>query len=101
MTPNPADPDPRSEGPEDAHGAPDLAYGRLYGRAPRMGGTKRGSVLSTVYTFVLVWLGAAVFMFFGSRLLGIERGDVGAAVVALIASLAAAIAVTVWIRKRR
>jgi uncharacterized membrane protein len=83
-------PDPRED---------DYAYGRLYGRAPRVGGS--GSTLSTVYTFVLVWVTTALIAWFGSRLFGFERGDVGVAVVSLVASLAAAIAITVWARRRR
>ena len=40
-------------------------------------------------------------MWFGSRLFGFERGDTGAAVVSLVVSLAAAIAITAWARRRR
>jgi hypothetical protein len=78
----------------------DFSYGRLYGRAPRTGGAGRNT-LSTVYTFVLVWTTTALIMWFGSRLFGFERGDVGVAVVSLVCSLAAAIAITVWARRRR
>jgi hypothetical protein len=83
-----------SPGPRDDD---DFSYGRLYGRAPRAG----GRTLSTVYTFVLVWATTALIMWFGSRLLGFERGDIGAAVVSLVVSLAAAIAITAWARRRR
>lgn len=78
----------------------DFSYGRLYGRAPRTGGAG-GNTLSAVYTFVLVWCTTALIMWFGSLLLGFERGDVGAAVVSLVCSLAAAIAITAWVRRRR
>ncbi|MDI3330721.1 MAG: hypothetical protein QJR09_08295 [Micrococcus sp.] len=88
--------------PRDQPGHQDYAYGRLYGRAPRPGGPGRsGAALSTVYTFVLVWVTTALIMWFGSRLLGFERGDIGAAVVSLVVSLAAAIAITAWARRRR
>lgn len=88
-----------SPGPRDDD---DFSYGRLYGRAPRPGGSGgSGGTLSTVYTFVLVWLTTALIMWFGTRLLGFERGDVGAAVVSLVLSLAAAIGITVWARRRR
>lgn len=83
-----------SPGPRDDE---DFSYGRLYGRAPRAG----GRTLSTVYTFVLVWATTALIMWFGTRLFGFERGDIGAAVVSLVVSLAAAIAITVWARRRR
>ncbi|HRO92663.1 MULTISPECIES: hypothetical protein [Micrococcaceae] len=85
-----------SRGPDDD----DFSYGRLYGRAPRTGGAG-ASTLSTVYTFVLVWMTTALIMWFGSRLFGFERGDVTVAVVSLACSLAAAIAITAWVRRRR
>jgi hypothetical protein len=88
-----------SPGPRDDD---DFSYGRLYGRAPRAGGSGGpGSTLSTVYTFVLVWATTALIMWFGSRLFGFERGDIGAAVVSLVVSLVAAIAITAWARRRR
>lgn len=96
-TPSPG-PDPRDEqGHQQGH--QDYAYGRLYGRAPRAGGS--GATLSTVYTFILVWFTTALIMWFGTRLFGVERGDLGAAVVSLVVSLAAAIAITSWARRRR
>lgn len=93
-TPSPG-PDPR-----DPQGHQDYAYGRLYGRAPRTRGAG-GRTLSGAYTFVLVWATTALIMWFGTRLLGFERGDIGAAVVSLVVSLAAAIAITAWARSRR
>lgn len=78
-------------------------YGHPYGRAPRLigsGGSGGSGLLRTIYTFVIVWLTCAVIMWFGTRMLGFERGDLGAAVVSLIASLAAAVAVTVWATRR-
>ncbi|MFB9071972.1 hypothetical protein ACFFX0_12455 [Citricoccus parietis] len=76
-------------------------YGHPYGRAPRLAGSGgSGNLLRTIYTFVIVWLTCAVIMWFGTRMLGFERGDLGAAVVSLIASLAAAVAVTVWATRR-
>ena len=83
-----------SPGPRDDDGP---SYGRLYGRAPRAG----GRTLSALYTFVLVWFTTALIMRFGTRLLGFERGHTGAAVVSLVVSLAAAIAITAWVRSRR
>jgi hypothetical protein len=100
MTSNRPDPDDE---------VPDLAYGRFYGRAPggepaggspgRSGGGL-GSGLRTTYTFVLVWATTALIMWFGTRMFGFERGDVGAATVSLVVSLCAAIAITVWSRRR-
>ncbi|GAA1129911.1 hypothetical protein [Citricoccus alkalitolerans] len=79
-------------------------YGHPYGRAPRLpgsgGSADSGTLLRTVYTFVIVWLTCAVIMWFGTRMLGFERGDLGAAVVSLVVSLAGAIAVTVWATRR-
>ncbi|NUL45990.1 hypothetical protein F7P69_12415 [Cellulosimicrobium funkei] len=79
-------------------------YGHPYGRAPRIpgsGGSRdSGRLLRTTYTFVIVWLTCALIMWYGTRLLGFERGDLGPAVVSLVASLAAAIAVTVWATRR-
>lgn len=76
-------------------------YGHPYGRAPRLAGSGgSGKHLRTIYTFVIVWLTCAVIMWFGTRMLGFERGDLGAAVVSLIASLAAAVTVTVWATRR-
>lgn len=82
----------------------DYAYGRLYGRAPRSGGSGGsggGPGLRTVYTFVLVWATTALIMWYGSRLLGFGRGDIGAAVVSFVVSLIAAIVITAWARNRR
>lgn len=79
-------------------------YGHPYGRAPRLpgsgGSVGSGKLLRTIYTFVIVWLTCAVIMWFGTRMLGFERGDLGAAVVSLVVSLAGAIAVTVWATRR-
>ncbi|QCU77328.1 hypothetical protein E7744_03185 [Citricoccus sp. SGAir0253] len=92
-SPGPAGDDPRRP--------PHLDYapGRLYGRAPRPGG--RPTRLSAVYTFVLVWFTTALIMGFGTRLLGFERGHLGAAVTSLAVSLVAAVALTAWARRRR
>ncbi|WP_313816073.1 hypothetical protein [Citricoccus sp.] len=91
---------PGEQGP-DGHDNGQQQYGHPYGRAPRLAGSGgSGKHLRTVYTFVIVWLTCAVIMWFGTRLLGFERGDVGAAVVSLVASLAGALAVTVWATRR-
>lgn len=71
-------------------------YGHPYGQAPT-GGT---SALGRVYTFVLIWLTTALIMWFGTRMFGFERGDIGAAVISLVVSLAAAIGITAWLRRR-
>lgn len=79
-------------GPDDGQ----QHYGHPYGRAPRSG----GGTLSAVYRFVLVWLTMALILWFGTRMLGFERGDVGVAVVSLLVSLAAAVGLTAWLRRR-
>lgn len=79
---------------------PDLAFGRLYGRAPRTGGGNDQWVRTT-YTFVLVWFVCALIMWYGSRMFGFERGDIGAAVVSLVVSLVAAVIIVTAVRRRR
>ena len=74
----------------------DPSYGHPYGRAPQGAGT----TLSAVYRFVLVWLTMALILWFGTRLLGIDRGDVVVAVVSLVLSLAATVGLTAWLRRR-
>jgi hypothetical protein len=99
MTSNRPDPDDE---------VPDLAYGRLYGRAPSGDPTRGGSGsgggpgrgLRTAYTFVLVWATTALIVWFTTVLFGAERGDTGAAVLTLVVSLAAAVAITAWSRRR-
>lgn len=98
-TPQPHDPpqDPRhgmESGPNRQH--EQQHYGHPYGQAPT-GGT---SALGRVYTFVLIWLTTALIMWFGTRMFGFERGDIGAAVISLVVSLAAAIGITAWLRRR-
>lgn len=100
-TPQPHDPrqDPRHGGmtPDGRRLHEDQqSYGHPYGKAPTGGSTPLGRV----YSFVLIWLTTALIMWFGTRWLGFERGDVGAAVVSLVVSLAAAIGITAWLRRR-
>lgn len=71
-------------------------YGHPYGRAPQGAGT----TLSAVYRFILVWLTMALILWFGSRMFGFERGNLGVAVVSLLVSLAAALGLTAWLRRR-
>lgn len=85
MTPNAPQPDDGQE-----------SYGHPYGRAPQGG----GRTLSAVYRFILVWLTTALILWFGSRMFGFERGDVAVAVVSLVVSLAAAIGITSWLKRR-
>ncbi len=83
--------------PADGRSSGQQHYGHPYGRAPQGAGT----TLAAVYRFVLVWLTMALILWFGSRMLGFERGDVVVAVVSLVVSLAAAIGVTAWLKNRR
>lgn len=99
-TPQPHDPhqDPHhgmEPGPNRQH-EQQQNYGHPYGQAPT-GGT---SPLGRIYTFVLIWLTTALIMWFGTRMFGFERGDIGAAVISLGVSLAAAIGITAWLRRR-
>lgn len=79
-------------GPDDGQ----QHYGHPYGRAPQ----GAGSALSAVYRFILVWLVTALILWFGSRMFGFERGDVAVAVVSLVVSLAAAVGITSWLKRR-
>lgn len=92
-TPEPRDGRPLPQG-DDPSGQ--QHYGHPYGRAPQ----GAGKTLGAVYRFVLVWLTMALILWFGSRMFGFERADVGVAVVSLVVSLAAAIGLTTWLRRR-
>ena len=99
----PARPDRPTDGPaadrSPAHpyGHPyGQTHGHLFGDAPQGAGTRLGSV----YRFVLVWLTMTLILWFTTRLLGFERGDVAVAVVCLVVSLAAAVGLTAWLRRR-
>lgn len=71
-------------------------YGHPYGKAPTAG----RSPLGRVYTFLMIWVTTALIMWFATRMFGFERGDIGAALVSLVVSLAAAIGITAWLRRR-
>lgn len=86
-------PDPRT--PEEPWSS-QQSYGHPYGKAPTGGNT----LLGRVYTFLGVWMTTALIMFFGGRMLGFGRGDVGYAVIALVVSLVAALGIVAWLRRR-
>lgn len=96
MTSNTPGPDDGRDLPEDGRPSSQQHYGHPYGRAPQ----GAGKTLSAVYRFILVWLTMALILWFGSRMLGFERGEVGVAVVSIVVSLAAAIGLTAWLRRR-
>lgn len=96
MTSNTPEPREDRHPSEDGHPSSQQHYGHPYGRAPQ----GAGKTLSAVYRFILVWLTMALILWFGSRMLGFERGEVGVAVVSIVVSLAAAIGLTAWLRRR-
>lgn len=96
MTSNTPGPDDGRDLPGDGRSSGQQHYGHPYGRAPQ----GAGKTLSAVYRFILVWLTMALILWFGSRMFDVERGNLAVAVVSLVVSLAAAIGLTAWLRRR-